>query len=404
MPQAARLADPIGHTKPGDGPKSGGGGDVTGKIIGPCSGNVFTNGIKAARASVDETVCSKHDSAPPPIASGSPTVFINGLPAARVSDKICCGAFITDGSPNVFIGGGAVQTDPIKPESLGAIEMGQALLARATAATLAFAGSADAVSDLLNHNHIGCADALGAPSNLAKGEASYITGAKQAVLGNFDRMRKDVTIGEPSIQLLTFEGTTDEREVLVYPIKIGTNTVELVVQKDPATYAPGQGISSIEAIADGLSVLGPGQLELINEVVLSPVPNPDDGYFKIKYKNPNFQAAAAAGHGTITYYPQPIGNISDQEIVDSMVIHESGHLLHGKLWENPAAKKAWKKAIAKDGRRPSKYAASHATEDFSESLVMYGISKGTPQEARARQLFPARYKILDDIFVPPKKK
>lgn len=78
MPQAARLGDPIGHTPPGDSPKGGGGGDPTGKIIGPCSGNVFTNGIKAARAHVDKTACSKHDQAPPPIATGSPTVFING--------------------------------------------------------------------------------------------------------------------------------------------------------------------------------------------------------------------------------------------------------------------------------------------------------------------------------------
>ncbi|NHZ66087.1 PAAR domain-containing protein [Massilia genomosp. 1] len=113
MAKAARLGDPIGHTPPGDGPKGGGGGDETGKIIGSCSGNVFTNGIKAARAHVDKTICSKHDQAPPPIATGSPKVFINGLPAARVGDKIACGAFITDGSGNVFIGGGSVQTDPI---------------------------------------------------------------------------------------------------------------------------------------------------------------------------------------------------------------------------------------------------------------------------------------------------
>ncbi|NHZ60806.1 PAAR domain-containing protein [Massilia genomosp. 1] len=94
MPQAARLGDLIGHTPPGDGPKGGGGGDQTGKIIGPCSGNVFTNGIKAARAHVDKTVCSKHDQAPPPIATGSATVFINSLPAARVGDKTVCSAFM----------------------------------------------------------------------------------------------------------------------------------------------------------------------------------------------------------------------------------------------------------------------------------------------------------------------
>lgn len=116
MPQAARLGDLIGHTPPGDGPIGGGGGDQTGKIIGPCSGNVYTNGIKAARAHVDKTVCSKHDHAPPPIATGSATVFINGLPAARVGDKTVCSAFIISGSGNVFIGGPAEQTDDIESD------------------------------------------------------------------------------------------------------------------------------------------------------------------------------------------------------------------------------------------------------------------------------------------------
>ncbi|WP_187363096.1 polymorphic toxin type 22 domain-containing protein [Massilia aquatica] len=122
------MGDPIGHTKPGDGPKGGGGGDKTGKIIGPCSGNVFTNGIKAARASVDETVCSKHDSAPPPIATGSPTVFINGLPAARVSDKIACGAYITEGSPNVFIGSNGAKAEAEMAKNQTSPALQQALL------------------------------------------------------------------------------------------------------------------------------------------------------------------------------------------------------------------------------------------------------------------------------------
>ncbi|NHZ94074.1 hypothetical protein F2P45_34605, partial [Massilia sp. CCM 8733] len=67
MPKAARLGDSIGHTPPGDGP-IGGIGDVTGKIVGPCSSNVFTNGIKAARAYVDVVVCALHPQAPLPIA------------------------------------------------------------------------------------------------------------------------------------------------------------------------------------------------------------------------------------------------------------------------------------------------------------------------------------------------
>jgi uncharacterized Zn-binding protein involved in type VI secretion len=89
-----------------------------GFIFGVCSSNVFTNGIRAARAHLDVAQCSKHSLPHPPIATGSGTVFINGLPAARIEDSIACGALITDGSHNVFIGGGVTQTDPIQSEDL----------------------------------------------------------------------------------------------------------------------------------------------------------------------------------------------------------------------------------------------------------------------------------------------
>lgn len=89
-----------------------------GFIVGACSSNVFTNGIRAARAHVDVAQCSKHSMPHPPIATGSATVFINGLPAARIEDSIACGAVITGGSNNVFIGGGVAQTDPVQPENL----------------------------------------------------------------------------------------------------------------------------------------------------------------------------------------------------------------------------------------------------------------------------------------------
>ena len=80
--------------------------------------NVFTNGLAAARAHVDFGQCSKHPSPDALVATGSASVFINGLPAARVDDKTICSAVITKGSANVFIGGGTVQTDTINPENL----------------------------------------------------------------------------------------------------------------------------------------------------------------------------------------------------------------------------------------------------------------------------------------------
>lgn len=149
MPKAARLGDTIGHTPPGDGPV-GGVGDVTGKIIGPCSSNVFTNGIKAARAFVDMSVCALHPQAPLPIATGSPKVFINGLPAARVNDQIVCRAYITNGSANVFIGGGGMQTNAFMPEGLASDILGEALEIAQNGATLVLGAGEIVVGGLYN--------------------------------------------------------------------------------------------------------------------------------------------------------------------------------------------------------------------------------------------------------------
>jgi uncharacterized Zn-binding protein involved in type VI secretion len=91
--------------------------EVVGQII-EGSRNVYIRGKKAARAHVDHAECSKHPKPPKVIATGSGNVYINGMPAARVGDKTECGAEITAGAGNVFIGGGTQQTDAISPENL----------------------------------------------------------------------------------------------------------------------------------------------------------------------------------------------------------------------------------------------------------------------------------------------
>jgi len=90
--------------------------EVCGMII-TGSPDILINNRPAARAHVDTTICSKH-SGTPPIATGSATVIFNNMPAARVDDTITCGAVIVEGSPDVIIGGGTVQTDTVNPENL----------------------------------------------------------------------------------------------------------------------------------------------------------------------------------------------------------------------------------------------------------------------------------------------
>lgn len=88
---------------------------VTGSLISG-SPNVFINSRSAMRAHLSTGLCSDHAGAPQLVAQGSSTVYINSQPASRKEDMLTCSAVISDGSPNVFIGGNRTTTDDISPE------------------------------------------------------------------------------------------------------------------------------------------------------------------------------------------------------------------------------------------------------------------------------------------------
>ena len=91
MPAAARLRDPTSH--PG--------------LVAQGSPDVWIEGQPAARVT-DKHVCLLPPTAgphpPSTIVKGSTTVFINGRAAARQSDTAGCGAQILIGALTVFIG------------------------------------------------------------------------------------------------------------------------------------------------------------------------------------------------------------------------------------------------------------------------------------------------------------
>ena len=66
---------------------------INGKSTGPVCAHSFPHG------------CIVHPAHTAHIASGSSTVLINGLQAARVGDPIDCGGSVASGSPDVIIGG-----------------------------------------------------------------------------------------------------------------------------------------------------------------------------------------------------------------------------------------------------------------------------------------------------------
>jgi hypothetical protein len=209
---------------------------------------------------------------------------------------------------------------------------------------------------------------------------------------NFDRIRKPATLSKPIVIKYKFPGDTAQQDALQYEVTLDGRKEKLIVPKKPPA---NKSLPSAEQLAAAMGTVPGPQLATINQVVASPNPNPDDAYWAKQYKIPNFSSAATGGTSGLTFYPQD--NWS-QAFTDSTMIHEGGHSYSKSLWSDAEKKKAWEKAMSSDGRSPSKYADSSTDEDFSESLVMYSLSKGTKCEAIAKQLYPNRYKACDDLF------
>jgi RHS repeat-associated protein len=77
------------------------------------SPDVFINGKPVARMT-DVAACSK-ESTPQPIIEGSQTIFVNGLPMARIGHKLLCDATVDEGAPSVLIDDTTVACAQPKP-------------------------------------------------------------------------------------------------------------------------------------------------------------------------------------------------------------------------------------------------------------------------------------------------
>jgi uncharacterized Zn-binding protein involved in type VI secretion len=88
MPPAARVGDQTGHP---------------GVITGPGVMTVLIGGKPAAVVGDTHTCSAMHP--PGPFAMGCQSVLIGGRQALRVGDVAACGAPISNGAPDVLIGG-----------------------------------------------------------------------------------------------------------------------------------------------------------------------------------------------------------------------------------------------------------------------------------------------------------
>lgn len=303
------------------------------------------------------------------IDEGSEDVLVNGLPVARKGDRAPC-----------------VPAQNMVHKGSLTVRVNNRQLARQLDPT-------DHAGGMITH---GSGDVVvgSVPAGCEFLDQPYLVSGSEA---DFDRNRASVTIGPPRSAKHQFPGDEAPQAATVYDVDVAGHHIKLIESAGgPAT---GTFLPTVDQAAQALGAVPPGQLATIKEVVLSPNPNPNDALWAEEYNIPGFKSAATGGNNGVTHYP--LDNALTQNTIDSNTIHEGGHTYSQEIWKNRKHQDAWNEAINSDNQAPSKYAESSPGEDFAESLVMHVLATGTPCEAVARAIYPARFAVFDQLFAPP---
>lgn len=181
------------------------------------------------------------------------------------------------------------------------------------------------------------------------------------------------------------------------PVKVGDHTLIVLRPKDgvytPATQHP------VEDLLAALAKLPPQSLAELKELRLAPTRNPTDDFWATTYNQPGFQTYMNCGaDGVVTVFPQT--STPSTSIISSTLVHETGHAWSMREWGDEGSQqwKDWAAAGLRDGLSPSTYANASPAEDLAEAGVLYLESKGTPDHAMYRALYPRRFELLDRHF------
>lgn len=231
------------------------------------------------------------------------------------------------------------------------------------------------------------------------------------VPGQFDANRKPYTVDGPE-EVAAHDFHSGSSAALKYTVEIDGKKIPVYMPKNPVA---GENYHSIDEVAKGLASLPEVSLGKVNSVSVDPNQNPDDAYWAKEYNQPGFRSYMTAGaDGNISIYPSS-GSTPQQNVLDSSLIHETGHTLSKQLMGETSDKLRgikdfigdlfgkttwadWKSAMKKDGVSASQYAKSSPDEDFAETLTLYMMVKGTPQEAELREIMPERFALMDSIL------
>jgi peptidoglycan hydrolase-like protein with peptidoglycan-binding domain len=170
-----------------------------------------------------------------------------------------------------------------------------------------------------------------------------------------------------------------------YVFRWGTKEIPIIVP-------PGTPGSKITQIKEAMAALPKESRDVIRQVIVEPAQDPSA---------PTDAFHTNGDTGTVHAFPSGLG-MSPFARQQSALVHETGHIfdrLNGRNLGQPAWNDAWRAAAEADQTKPSaEYGATNDAEDFSEAYLLYQISKGRPEEAEYRAIFPNRFRLIDEML------
>jgi hypothetical protein len=205
-----------------------------------------------------------------------------------------------------------------------------------------------------------------------------------------------VALGAPTVKKnFDFRGKKADAEIFVATFGDGVS-VEIVAPKAPE---PGYHQHTVAEVAESARYVPKNCRQLMKQVVLNTVENPDDAHWAVEYNTPNFRSYMTAGAaGIVTVYPSKTVPQPAAEAMRGTLIHETGHTWSYKTWGNDKTKGKWgdwKACMDKDRVSVSGYAMNDIAEDVAETVQVYGSVKGTPKYEEYKAIIPSRLAMLE---------
>lgn len=207
-------------------------------------------------------------------------------------------------------------------------------------------------------------------------------------------------VGDPTAEKdYSFQGAKTDAEIRVIEFDDGVS-LKLIAPKGPTA---GYHNHTVEQTAKAASYVPKSARAVINTILLNANTNPDDPYWAVQYKTPDFHSYMTSGiSGVVTIYPDKDSKeLPDDNYMRGTMVHETGHTWSYKTWGKDTTKGKWldwKAAMDKDELSVSDYATNAIDEDVAETIQVYATTKGSDRFTEYSKMVPNRFAILDKEY------